>query len=92
VNSEQIKQTAAPMVAFLAGLLAGKGVFGLDAATWATLIGAVLGLGVTVWGAIKGMKKNVIAAAANLPDVQSITLSPEASAATLAGTPGNVTK
>lgn len=92
MNSTQIQTTAAPLVAFLAGLLAGKGVFGLDAATWATAIGAVLAFGATIWGIFTGKNNNIIAQAAALPEVQSIKLEPSAPAATVAATPSNVTK
>lgn len=59
MNQTQLQSTAAPIVAFLAGLLAGKGVFGLDAATWATVIGAVFASGATVWGAIVTRKSSM---------------------------------
>lgn len=73
MNSTQIQTTAAPLVAFLAGLLAGKGVFGLDAATWATIIGSVAALGATIWGAIAATKKGVAASAASYADTKVIT-------------------
>lgn len=92
MNSTQVQTTAAPIVAFLAGLLAGKGVFGFDAGTWATVIGAVLAFGATIWGAVKGTKTSIISAAAAIPEVQSIKLEPSASSAIVEATPGNVTK
>ena len=52
MNTTQIQTTIAPLVAFFAGLLAGKGVFGLDAMTWTTVIGAIVAAGAAVWGAI----------------------------------------
>lgn len=92
MNSTQIQTTAAPIIAFLAGLLAGRGVFGLDAATWATMIGAVIAFGATIWGAITTRKNAQISAVAAMPEVQSIKLEPSAPAAVLEATPSNVTK
>lgn len=92
MNSTQIQTTAAPIVAFLAGLLAGKGVFGFDAGTWTTVIGAVLAFGATIWGAVKGTKTSIINAAAAIPEVQAIKLEPSASQSLVADTPNNVTK
>ena len=45
MNTTQTQTTLAPLVAFLAGLLAGKGVFGFDTATWTYIIGGVAGIG-----------------------------------------------
>lgn len=92
MNSTQIQTTAAPIVAFLAGLLAGKGVFGLDAATWATVIGAIFAFGATIWGAVKGSKSSLINATAAMPEVQSIKLEPSAPAALESVSPANVSK
>lgn len=92
MNSTNIQTTIAPLVTFLAGILAGKGVFGLDAATWATIVGAILGLGATIWAAVTTRNTAIISQAAALPEVQSIKLEPNAPAATLQATPNNVTK
>jgi hypothetical protein len=57
MNSTQVQAgTFAPLIAFVAGLLAGKGVFGLDAATWATVIGAAVAFGATIWGVVATRK------------------------------------
>lgn len=92
MNPTQIQTTLAPLVAFFAGILAGKGVFGLDATTWATVIGAVVAGAAAVWGAIATRGSNLIAAAANQPEVQSIKLDPSAPSALVQATPSNVTK
>lgn len=92
MNSTQVQTTLAPLVAFLAGLLAGKGVFGLDAATWATLIGAVAAFGATIWGAIAARKTAIISQVASLPEVQSIKLEPTAPSSLAQATPNNVNK
>jgi uncharacterized membrane protein len=92
MNPTQIQTTLAPLVAFFAGLLAGKGVFGLDATTWTTVIGAIVAGGAAIWGAIVTRGSSLISAAANQPEVQSIKLEPSASSATVDATPRNVTK
>ncbi len=92
MNGTQVASTFAPIITFFAGLLAGKGVFGLDAATWAQALGAIAGFAGTVWAIFKSTKTQQISAVAQMPEVQSIKLEPEAPQATLAATPTNVTK
>lgn len=92
MNSTQIQTMLAPLVSFLAGLAAGKGLFGLDATSWTTIIGAVVAFGATVWGAVATRNTAVISQAAALPEVQSIKLEPTASAAVVNATPSNVSK
>lgn len=92
MNSTSIQSTAAPIVAFLAGLLAGKGVFGFDIATWTTIIGGLLGLGAAIWAAVATRKTAQIASVAAMPEVQSIKLDPTAAASIVAATPANVNK
>lgn len=92
MNPTQITTTAAPLIAFLAGLAAGKGLFGLDIATWTTLIGGLVGFGATVWAAISTRKSAIISQAASLPEVQSVKLEPTAAGTAMAdSTPANVT-
>lgn len=92
MNSTQIQNTLAPLISFLAGLAAGKGLFGLDSATWTTVIGAIAAFGATIWAAISTRNTAIISQAAASPEVQSIKLTPTASAATVDATPNNVTK
>lgn len=92
MNSTSVTSTFGPLVAFFAGLLAGKGVFGLDAQTWTTVIGAAIAGVATVWGAIATRKKAQISAVASMPEVQSVKLEPSAPADIVSATPGNVTK
>lgn len=92
MNSTQIQTTLAPLISFLAGLAAGKGLFGLDVTSWTTIIGAVVAFGAAIWGAIATRNTAVISQAAALPEVQSIKLEPSASSSTVAATPSNVTK
>lgn len=57
MNSPQTQAgLLAPLLTFLAGLLAGKGVFGLDASTWATLLGGAAAFGGVIWGVIATRK------------------------------------
>ena len=92
MNGTQVQTTLAPLVAFLAGLLAGKGVFGLDAATWATVIGAVFAGGATIWGAIAAKKSSLVTTVAAMPEVSEVTLdrTVAGSAALNSATPSNV--
>jgi hypothetical protein len=92
MNPTQMTTTLAPIITFIAGLLAGKGVFGLDAATWATIIGGIIGVGGTIWAAIATRNKNIITTTANLPEVDKIKLAPSASSELAQTTPSNVTK
>jgi hypothetical protein len=92
MNSTQIQSTLAPLVTFLAGLAAGKGLFGLDSATWATILGALAGLGATIWAAVATRGTAIISQAAASPEVQSIKLTQNASLETVNATPNNVTK
>lgn len=73
MNQTQIQTTAAPLIAFLAGLLAGKGVFGLDAATWATAIGAFVAFGATIWGLVSTRKTALANTLGNIPGTTVIT-------------------
>lgn len=92
MNSTQIQSTLAPLISFLAGLAAGKGLFGLDSATWATLLGGAAAFAATIWGAIATRSTAIISQAAASPEVQSIKLTPNASLETVNATPGNVNK
>ncbi len=73
MNPTQIQTTLAPIVAAIAGFLAGKGYFGLSAETWISVIGGVLALGATIWGAVAASKKGVAASAASYTDTKVVT-------------------
>lgn len=92
MNFTQKQTTVAPMVAFLAGLLAGKGVFGLDVNAWTQVIGAAAAFGATLWGAFAATKNQLINTVANEDDVKSITLNASASTGLVNSTPNNVNK
>jgi len=92
MNQMQVPTTIVPIISFFAGLLAGKGVFGLDEATWATLIGAVVAAALTIYGAISSRKSALVSTVAAMPEVKSVTLdaTAPASASLSASTPDNV--
>lgn len=73
MNQTQVQMTAAPFVAFLAGLLAGKGVFGLDAASWTLILGGAVGFGATVWGVIASRKPALANTLGNYKDTTVVT-------------------
>lgn len=61
MNSTQIQSTLAPLITFLAGLAAGKGLFGWDVNTWVTIIGGLVGFGATIWAAVATKSSNIAA-------------------------------
>lgn len=69
MNTTQIQSTLAPLITFFAGLAAGKGLFGLDAATWTTIIGAVAGFVGTIWAAIATRSSSIAATTQNMTGV-----------------------
>lgn len=73
MNNTQIQTTIAPLVTFFAGLLAGKGVFGFDAATWATIIGGIGGVAATIWAAIATRKAPMAQSLASYNDTTVLT-------------------
>lgn len=77
MNSTQIQSTLAPLISFLAGLAAGKGLFGLDSATWATLLGAIAAFGATIWGALATRTSAVVAQANAVTSTTVTTTDPE---------------
>lgn len=71
MNGTQITNTATPIVAFVAGLLAAKFAW-FDAATWSAILMGVVGLGATIWGAVSTRNKGIITQAAALPEVNTV--------------------
>lgn len=92
MNQTTATSTFGPLIAFFAGLLAGKGVFGLDAATWTTIIGSLVAAGTAIWGVVVTRKSNQIAQVAAMPEVQSVKLEPSAPKDLVDATPNNVIK
>lgn len=78
MNATQLQTTLAPLVAFFAGLLAGKGVFGWDSEMWVTILGAVVGVVGTIWGAIAARKAAMVSTVANMTEVREIDLDKKA--------------
>ena len=73
MNQTQVQTAAAPFIAFLAGLLASKHLFGLDAGSWSLLIGGAIGFGATVWGVIAARKTALSNTLGNMPGTTVIT-------------------
>lgn len=71
MNSTQIQTTFAPLISFIAGLLAAKVPF-FDLGTWTQIIGGALGLAAVIWGAVTGRGNAIIAQAAALPQVKTV--------------------
>ena len=92
MNATQIQTTIAPLISFLAGLAAGKNLFGLDSATWTTILGSLAGAGMAVWSALASRQTALISTVANDPSVKSVTLTANATSALVDATPANVTK
>ncbi len=92
MNTTSATATFGPLVGFFAGILAGKGVFGLDATAWTTVIGSIAGVIATLWGVISSRKSAQVSAVAAMPEVQSIKLEPSATADLVQATPANVSK
>ncbi len=87
----QTTTTGTSIVAFLAGLLAGKGVFGFDAATWTAILGGVGGLAAVIYNAVASRKSAVVSETAKMPEVKTVVLENSAAADSLSKvTPNNV--
>jgi len=72
MNTTQIQSTLAPLVSFLAGLLAAK-IPWLDAGAWTQIIGALMGVGATIWAAMATKKTGLAVGLASYTDTQVIT-------------------
>lgn len=92
MNTTQIQTTLAPIVAFIAGILAGKGVFGWDSQTWITVIGGILGVVGTVWAAVVTRKTAQVASVAAMPEVAAVVTTKTAAGNVMSGSgsPENV--
>ncbi len=74
MNPTQIQTTIAPIVAAVAGFLAGRGYFGFDQATWISVLAGLGTLIATIWSAVAARKTAIVTTAANLPEVKAIQL------------------
>ena len=73
MNKTQVQTTFAPLVAAIAGFLAGKGYFGFDAQTWIAIIGGIGALGATIWGAMASRPQSLKDTTASLPNTTVVT-------------------
>jgi hypothetical protein len=80
MNKTSLQTTLAPLIAAVAGFLAGKGVFGLDAATWATVLGSVATVGAVAWGAVAARKTALVDTVGNMTGTTVVTDKATASA------------
>lgn len=72
MNPTQVATSAGPIVAFLAGILAGRGAFGIDAAGWTTILGGLAGFSAAVWSVFTTRKTALTTTVANLPEVTEV--------------------
>ena len=84
MNTTQTQTQFATVIAFIAGILAGKGVFGFDTATWTTILGAVLGLGMAVWTALATRKTALVGTVNNMPEVAGVITTHDAAGKAMA--------
>lgn len=82
MNATQLQTTLAPIVAAIAGFLAGKGYFGWDSQTWIAILGGLGTFAATIWGAIAARKAAIVTTVANLPEVKEVALDAGATGAT----------
>jgi hypothetical protein len=73
MNQTQFQTTVAPLVAAVAGFLAGKGVFGFDVGTWITVLGGVGTIGAAVWGGLAARKTALASTLGNYHDTTVVT-------------------
>lgn len=85
MNKTQLQTTIAPLVAAIAGFLAGKGYFGFDAQTWISILGGVGALVATVWGGVAARSQALKDTTGSLPNTTVVT--DKASAAALPDNP-----
>lgn len=73
MNKTQLQTTFAPLIAALAGFLAGKGYFGFDAQTWISIIGGIAAVAATVWGAVAARPQALKDTTGGLPNTTVVT-------------------
>lgn len=92
MNTTQPLTATAAAIAYLAGLLSGRGIFGFDSATWTVILGGVFGLVTVIYSAVITRKSAMVSSVAAMPEVTQVTLdksTPGAQALSEA-TPSNV--
>lgn len=73
MNKTQLQTTFAPLIAAVAGFLAGKGYFGWDAQTWISIIGGIGALAATIWGAVAARPQALKDTTGGLPNTTVVT-------------------
>lgn len=73
MNKTQLQTTLAPLVAAIAGFLAGKGIFGFDAQTWISILGGFGALVATIWGATAARAQALKDTTGTLPNTTVVT-------------------
>lgn len=73
MNKTQLQTTIAPLVAAIAGFLAGKGIFGFDAQTWISILGGIGAVAATVWGGIATRSQALKDTTGALPNTTVVT-------------------
>lgn len=94
-TNTQLVTTLMPLLTAIAGFLAGKGVFGLDSATWLSVLGGIVTLAGTIWAAAATRKTALVKEVATMDEVKEVALDREADPAEVKrlndATPENVT-
>lgn len=73
MNKTQLQTTFAPLIAAIAGFLAGKGYFGFDSQTWIAILGGIGAVGATVWSAIATRPQALKDTTGGLPGTTVVT-------------------
>lgn len=96
MNITQTQTSAATIIAFIAGILAGRGAFGFDQATWVTILTAIAGLSMTVWAAVANRRSAMTSTVVSTPEgkteiMSAVAATPEGRA-TLVSTVANMSE
>lgn len=76
MNTTSTQTNAALIIAFLAGILSGRGLFGWDQATWITFLTMCGGAGAWIWTAIATRRKALVASVNAMPEVAGVVTKP----------------
>lgn len=74
MNSEQLTSLLRTVLQFAGGIAVGRGW--IDAETSTAIVGALVTIAVTLWGLYARRNTGLVAAAAAVPGVQTITAAP----------------
>lgn len=80
MNNTQLQNIVAPLVAALAGFLAGKGYI-FDSATWSTILMGISGVLVAIWTGWTTRNQALVNQTAALPEVKTIITTPSVATA-----------